>query len=152
MADIVSKEKRSQMMAGIKGKNTKPELTIRSGLHRIGFRFLLHKKDLPGKPDLVFPKYNAVLFVHGCFFHGHGCHIFKWPKSNTDFWHEKITGNTERDKVAIDRLHNAGWRTGVVWECALKGCMKLQEENVINEIANWLRGTQQTLEIIGRHE
>ena len=149
MADIVSKEKRGQMMAGIRGKNTKPEKIIRSGLHRLGLRFRKHRKDLPGKPDLVFPKYNAVLFVHGCFFHGHGCHIFKWPKSNTGFWHKKISGNIERDKTTLDRLQQDGWRTGVVWECALKGKGKRVLADVLEDCHKWILSEEKTFEIFG---
>lgn len=90
MADVVTPEKRSKMMSGIQGKNTKPELTIRKGLHALGFRYRLHGKTLPGKPDLVFPKYKAVIFIHGCFWHAHHCHLFKWPSTRVDFWQEKI--------------------------------------------------------------
>jgi DNA mismatch endonuclease (patch repair protein) len=147
MADIVSPEKRSLMMAGIKGKNTKPELIIRSGLHRTGFRYKLHTKDLPGKPDLVFPKYRAVIFVHGCFWHGHDCHLFKWPSSKPDFWKAKITRNQELDLINIEKLLHSGWRVGVVWECTLKGKTKKPIINIITELSDWLKSDIQTLEI-----
>jgi DNA mismatch endonuclease, patch repair protein len=97
MADIVPKAKRSEMMAGIRGKNTRPEMLVRRALHAHGYRFRLHRKDLPGKPDIVLPKYRAVIFVHGCFWHGHDCHLFKWPKTREDFWIQKIKNNQERD-------------------------------------------------------
>jgi DNA mismatch endonuclease, patch repair protein len=138
MADVVSIAVRSRMVAGIRGKNTKPELIIRRGLHAQGFRFLLHDKRLPGKPDLVFPKYQAVIFVHGCFWHGHDCHLFKWPKTRKDFWRKKIERNREVDENATELLKKSGWRSCVVWECALKGRTQLGREDVIRSIGEWL--------------
>lgn len=126
-------------MAGIRGKNTKPELLIRRGLHRMGFRYQLHRSDLPGKPDLVFPRHRAVLFVHGCFWHGHDCHLFKWPKSRPEFWHGKILANRLRDDAVLDELRDEGWRVGEVWECALKGPERLPLESILASIADWLR-------------
>ncbi len=119
MADIVSAEVRSRMMSGIRGKNTKPEIQLRKLLHAKGFRFRLHAK-LPGRPDLVLPKWNAVVLVHGCFWHRHECQIFKWPKSRQDFWRDKLNGNADRDIRNIDALLQAGWRVGVVWECTMR--------------------------------
>lgn len=133
MPDVVSKQKRSEMMAGIWGKNTKPEIVVRKGLHALGFRFRIHDRKLPGKPDLVLPKYNAAIFVHGCFWHGHDCHLFKWPQSRTDFWREKILGNRANDEKALDALEKAGWRVLVIWECALKGKEKLVPDHVMDE-------------------
>lgn len=147
MADIVSSEKRSQMMAGIKGKNTKPELLVRKALHKLGFRYRLHVKQLPGKPDLVFPKYKAVLFVHGCFWHGHDCHLFKWPSSKTEFWQKKITRNQEIDRLTIEKLHKEGWRTGIIWECALKGKKRRLFDDVIQETVRWLNTQEQYFQI-----
>jgi DNA mismatch endonuclease (patch repair protein) len=121
MTDVVTKEKRSAMMAGIKGKNTQPEIAIRKALHRRGYRYRLHAKDLPGKPDLVFPKYKTVIFVHGCFWHRHDCHLFKWPSTRREFWEEKITGNANRDILHKTRLIEAGWKIVIIWECAMKG-------------------------------
>ena len=121
MADIVTPEKRSLMMAGIKGKNTKPELVIRSGLHALGYRYRIHVKDLPGKPDLVFPKYKAVLFVHGCFWHGHDCpRGSRVPKANRDYWLAKVARNTARDQRNRTDLEAAGWQVETVWECQMK--------------------------------
>jgi len=148
-ADTVSSAVRSRMMAAVKGKNTKPELAIRSALHRSGFRFRLHRKDLPGRPDLVFPGRNAILFVHGCFWHGHDCHLFRWPKSREDFWRGKIRRNIERDRQQRQALAEAGWRIGTVWECALKGKTRLPFESVVDQCAIWLKSDIKTLEVSG---
>lgn len=139
MPDIVTPEVRSRMMAGIRGKNTKPELMLRHGLHAAGFRFRLHDRALPGKPDIVFPRYTAVLFAHGCFWHGHNCHLFKWPSSRPDFWRTKINRNREVDAIVSTTLQEAGWRQGIVWECALKGKKRHPIETVLAECACWLR-------------
>ena len=136
-------------MAAVKGKDTWPELVIRSALHRRGFRFRLHLKDLPGKPDLVFPGRSAVLFVHGCFWHGHDCHLFRWPKSRAAFWHEKIGRNVERDREQCEALADAGWRIGTVWECALKGKTRLPLESVVSQCDIWLKSDLKTLEVSG---
>lgn len=149
MADIVSPETRSKMMAGIKGKDTKPEMILRKGLHGLGFRYRLHDRNLPGKPDIVFPRYKAVIFAHGCFWHGHSCHLFKWPSSNEEFWHTKIERNMEVDRQNIIRLQELGWRTGIVWECALKGKYKINREEVIELCAQWLQTTDMTSIEIG---
>jgi DNA mismatch endonuclease (patch repair protein) len=149
MADVVSPEKRSQMMAGIKGKNTKPEMLMRSALHRAGFRFKLHEKTLPGKPDMVFPRYNAVIFVHGCFWHGHDCHLFKWPSSRVDFWKTKITRNQQVDRESMEKLRAAGWRVASIWECAVRGRAKRPFPEIIDECRDWLQSDTSTLEIRG---
>jgi DNA mismatch endonuclease (patch repair protein) len=151
MADVVTPEVRSRMMAGIRGANTKPELQLRSGLHRAGFRFRLHDRSLPGTPDMVFPKRRAVLFAHGCFWHGHDCHLFKWPSTRPEFWQAKINRNREVDARVDRALADAGWRRGVVWECALKGRNRQPAEAVIEGCAQWLRGTDLTLEIRGQN-
>ncbi len=150
MADIVSKKKRSEMMAGIRGKNTRPELLIRKGLHARGFRFRLHDKKLPGKPDLVLPKYRAVIFVNGCFWHKHDCHLFKWPKTRADFWRTKIEGNVANDLKAAHLLEQKGWRILTIWECALKGKTRLSPDKVIAQAAEWLRSEQPRGIIHGR--
>jgi len=139
------------MMSGIRGKNTKPEMILRHGLHRLGFRFRLHDKRLPGKPDLVFPKRRAVLFAHGCFWHGHNCHLFKWPSTRPEFWHTKICRNKERDVKVEESLVVDGWRVGVVWECALKGRERLPLNAVIDLCSTWLVSDTAHLEIIGEH-
>lgn len=139
------------MMAGIRGKNTKPEMIIRRGLHARGFRYLLHDKRLPGKPDLVFPRHGAVIFVHGCFWHGHDCHLFKWPKTRKGFWRKKINRNQEIDERAIAALKKAGWRCCIIWECSLKGPTRLPVASVVDRIVTWLGSSKHGLVIRGRH-
>jgi len=140
MADVHSKEIRSKNMAAISGKDTKPELVIRKGLHRLGFRFRLHDRKLPGKPDLVLPKYHAVIFVNGCFWHQHDCHLFQWPSTRKVFWHTKIQGNKARDIEAIKQLKLTGWRVLTIWECSLKGKTRLQADDLFSRISNWIVG------------
>lgn len=121
MMDIVSKEVRRKMMSGIKGKNTKPEMQVRSLLHRMGYRFRLHSKNLPGKPDIVLPKYRTVIFVHGCFWHRHeGCRFAYTPKSKLEFWNSKFNANVARDENARNKLREVGWEVLVVWECSVR--------------------------------
>lgn len=120
MVDKVSAEVRSRIMSQIKGKDTKPELMVRKALHAAGFRFRLHRKDLPGNPDITLPKYRVVVFVHGCFWHGHGCALSHTPKTNVDYWTKKIIRNKTRDAQAIKELESNGWKVHVIWECALE--------------------------------
>ena len=150
MPDVVDPATRSRMMAGIRGKNTKPELLIRRGLHAAGFRYRLHCAELPGKPDLCFRPRKAVIFVHGCFWHGHDCNLFKWPKSRDEFWRKKIEQNRSVDLKAQDALQAQGWRVAEVWECALKGPDRLSLETVISRCADWLRCGGPSLVIRGR--
>ncbi len=118
MPDIVDAWTRSRMMSGIRGSNTQPELRVRRFLHRHGFRDRLHVKDLPGRPDIVLPKYKAVVFVHGCFWHRHsGCPYAYRPKSNVEFWEAKLNSNAERDARVEQKLAEQGWQVLVVWEC-----------------------------------
>ena len=152
MVDVVSPEVRSRMMAGIRGKDTKPELLVRRGLHRAGLRFKLHDRTLPGRPDLVFPRYRAVLFVNGCFWHGHKCHLFKWPTTRTDFWRAKISRNKVVDRRALAALQKSGWRVGTVWECALKGRERLDPLQVIAECIDWLQSDDPNIEIRGHRK
>ena len=126
-------------MAAIRGRDTQPELIIRRGLHARGFRFRLHKRGLPGRPDLVLARYRAVIFVNGCFWHGHDCPQFRWPKTREAFWKEKIGANAERDRRNQTALLKAGWRVGTVWECALKGRTKLDPDVVLGRLGEWLR-------------
>ena len=147
MADIVSRAKRSEMMSGIRGKDTRPEMIVRQGLHARGYRFRLHRKDLPGKPDIVLPKYRAAIFVNGCFWHGHDCHLFKWPKTREAFWREKIDLNRKRDAASISDLLSRNWRVLVVWECALKGRLKQEPNAFWNLTSQWLDNGMLFLEI-----
>jgi DNA mismatch endonuclease (patch repair protein) len=119
--DIYTQEKRSDLMSRVKSKNTKPELAVRSILHRMGYRFRLHRKDLPGIPDLILPKFKTVIFVHGCFWHQHeGCKKATLPKQNADFWLDKLTQNIERDRRVQAELEELGWQVFTVWECEVK--------------------------------
>ncbi|TAU02187.1 very short patch repair endonuclease [Rhizobium ruizarguesonis] len=121
MVDHVDSSRRSWMMAQVHGKNTKPEKAVRRELHRLGFRFRLHRANLPGKPDIVLPKYRTAIFVHGCFWHRHpGCSKASTPQSNSSFWSEKFARNVERDLQTAHLLRNAGWDVRVVWECETK--------------------------------
>lgn len=118
--DRLSPERRSWLMSRIHGANTKPELAVRSLLHRMGYRFRLHQKDLPGTPDIVMQGRGTVVFVHGCFWHGHACKRTKMPKSRVDYWAEKIEANRRRDARKRRKLKSLGWNVVVVWECELK--------------------------------
>ena len=137
-------------MSGIRGKNTKPELLIRKALHARGFRYRLHC-DLPGKPDICLPKHRAVIFVHGCFWHGHDCHLFKWPGTRPEFWRAKIERNREVDEAAEAKLLVAGWRVGTIWECAIKGKAKLPHDALAVLVSSWLMSDLPRLDLMG-HE
>jgi DNA mismatch endonuclease, patch repair protein len=121
MPDVVDRATRSRMMANIKAQNTKPEVALRRLLHSRGFRYTLHSSVLPGRPDIVFPSRRAAIFVHGCFWHSHGCALFKVPGTNREFWTKKFSENVRRDLSSQLGLIAAGWRVAVVWECALRG-------------------------------
>jgi DNA mismatch endonuclease (patch repair protein) len=118
--DTISKEARSALMARIRSKNTKPERVVRSILHRLGFRFRLHRKDLPGKPDIVLPRHRKIIFIHGCFWHGHSCALASKPKSNQDYWREKIKNNRLRDHRVRRELIKQGWSVLELWECEIR--------------------------------
>jgi DNA mismatch endonuclease (patch repair protein) len=137
------------MMSGIRGKNTRPELLIRKALHARGFRYRLHY-DLPGKPDICLPKHRAVIFVHGCFWHGHGCHLFKWPATRPEFWRAKIGRNCEVDRAAEARLADLGWRVAVIWECAIKGRERIPVDRLMDCVAQWLTSTEARLTLTGQ--
>ena len=148
MPDVVDKATRSRMMSGIRAKNTRPELFLRKGLHAFGFRFRLHVKDIPGKPDIVLPKYRALIVIHGCFWHGHDCRYFKTPQTNRDFWISKIASNALRDKRNMELQLGLGWRVLVVWECAVRASMK--ENSVVNCVslaAQWITGSSRRAQI-----
>lgn len=149
--DIVSKNKRSKMMSGIKSKNTRPETLIRKALFSKGFRYRINVTQLPGKPDLVLKKHNAVIFINGCFWHLHNCHLFKWPSSRAEFWKKKITENSNRDKNNIEKLLNNGRRVLIIWECSVKGKTRLVFDDMIDEIESWLNSEQKFKEIEGNN-
>lgn len=137
MPDVVDRETRSRMMAGIQGKDTKPELSLRRALHARGFRYRLHAKDLSGKPDLVLPKHRAVVFVHGCFWHRHeGCRFATTPATRPEFWQAKFAANVARDSAVCSMLLRDGWRVATVWECALR-TPELSEASA-SAISAWL--------------
>jgi DNA mismatch endonuclease (patch repair protein) len=149
LADVHDAQTRSRNMAAIRGSHTKPELLVRKALHAAGLRYRLHARDLPGKPDLIFPKWGAVVFVNGCFWHQHDCHLFKWPGTREEFWQTKIGRNVENDARAMERLRAGGWRIGTVWECALKGRTKADFPEAMQKLAAWIRSDQQTITIRG---
>ena len=139
MADIVDAATRSRMMSGIRGKNTKPELQVRLGLHAMGFRYRLHPKDIPGKPDIWLPKYRAAIFVHGCFWHGHDCTLFRIPGTRQEFWMAKVETNRRRDATVDGMLDDRGFRRLSIWECAFRGPGQLGLEATLQATAEWLR-------------
>lgn len=133
--DIWNKEKRSACMSRIRSKNTKPELVLRKALFARGFRYRVNDKKLPGKPDIVLPKYKTVIFIHGCFWHGHaGCKYAYTPKTNTKFWIDKIISNAERDKVNAERLTVLGWNVLTVWECEIRHTHKQNLTSLIDRV------------------
>ena len=147
MVDVVDSVTRSRMMSGIKGKNTKPEVSIRKALHARGFRYRMHVNDLPGKPDLVLPKYKAVVFVHGCFWHGHSCRYFKIPKTRTAFWIDKIQKNRDRDELQVNALLTSGWRVLLIWECAIRSAAKGRLPILMDQIVGWLDNGEKYMQI-----
>lgn len=153
MADVVSPAARSRMMSGIKNSNTQPEILVRCEMHRRGFRYTLRNKELPGKPDIVFKKYRSVIFIHGCLWHRHECHLFKWPCADNppkaEFWRNKINGNYERDARQLAVLIEQHWRVAIVWECALKGRLKMSVTEVGQLLAEWLMSERSRMEVSG---
>ena len=144
MTDVVDRAVRSRMMAGIGGRNTKPELVLRRALHARGLRYRLHDRSLPGTPDLVFKRFGAVCFVHGCFWHRHAeCPYATSPATRPDFWQNKFRANVERDRRVRNDLLKAGWRVALVWECALR---KDGAESTSLTLDHWLRGAEREFE------
>jgi DNA mismatch endonuclease (patch repair protein) len=128
MADCFTPQERSRNMSRVKGRDTKPELLVRSIVHRLGYRFRLHGKSLPGRPDIVLPRHRKIIFVHGCFWHGHaGCRRAARPSTNREFWDRKIDGNVARDVANVKALRHAGWKVLVVWQCATKDRERLEK-------------------------
>lgn len=133
MADRLSREQRSRNMAAVRSKNTAPEMLARKAAHRAGFRFRLHRSDLPGSPDFVLPRLGIAVFVHGCFWHGHGCRRSKLPQTNVEFWKEKISKNRDRDRKARAALARLGWRVATLWQCELPD-LDAAERRILSEI------------------
>ncbi|NBB81211.1 MAG: DNA mismatch endonuclease Vsr [Verrucomicrobia bacterium] len=137
-------------MAAIRHKNTTPELLVRKALHALGFRYRLHYRSLPSTPDLVLPRYRAVINVNGCFWHGHDCYLFKLPATRTDFWREKIRSNMKRDMENVEDLLDSGWRVCIVWECSTRGSIHRELfPFTAQAIAAWLEGDEQFIEFTG---
>lgn len=143
MPDIFAPEKRHEIMQNVKTKNTAPEIKLRSLLHKNGFRFRVNRKDLPGKPDIVLPKYRAVIFVHGCFWHDHDCPRGQRPQTNADFWNQKIDRNVIRDKSDVSLLESLGWRVLIVWECEIK---KKNEAVLLSRVKEFLLHSTNTIQ------
>ena len=150
MVDIVSAATRSRMMSAVRSRNTAPELAIRRGLHSRGFRYRLHVRALPGSPDIVLPKWRTVLFVDGCFWHGHNCHLFRLPATRQQWWREKIDGNIARDSRAVEALTSEGWKVIRIWECALRGRVARGVEETIDLVEQMVKGDLIEGEIGGR--
>ena len=144
MTDVMSSKARSALMSRIRGGDTKPELIVRKYLWYAGFRYGLHSARLPGRPDIVLPKWKAVVFVHGCFWHHHSeCPCFRMPKTNTDFWKRKLARNQERDSAAVSTLTAGRWRVAIVWECAVRA----DAERVGRVLTSWLQQSRTGLEL-----
>lgn len=150
MTDVLTSEQRRRNMSRIRGRDTKPEMLVRKGLHALGLRFRLQDRSLPGRPDLIFPKYRTVILVHGCFWHGHDCPMFRLPATRPDFWRTKINANQTRDQRTHAELLALGWRILTIWECALKGTARWQVDMLFDTCVNFIRGTEPTQQIAGR--
>lgn len=132
------------MMSGIRRRDTRPEMQVRRFLHANGFRFRIDARELPGRPDVVLPKWRTVVFVHGCFWHGHaGCRFFRLPRTRPEFWAAKIGANAIRDEVSVTELRESGWRVGVLWECALRD----EANDALESLVQFLRGNDESIEI-----
>lgn len=149
MADIIDSASRSRLMARIGSKNTKPETMLGKALFAEGLRYRKNVKGLPGSPDLVFRKFSAAVFVHGCFWHGHDCDLFRLPMTRPEFWSKKIRSNRVRDERAIDALREMGYRPAVVWECAIRGTGKLSLEACARITSDWIKSDREFLDLRG---
>ncbi|WP_421576241.1 very short patch repair endonuclease [Stenotrophomonas maltophilia] len=141
MADSLTREQRSAQMSRIRGTNTKLEVLVRKALHAKGFRYRLGGAGLPGKPDIVLPKYGTVVFVHGCFWHGHNCPLYRLPKTRPEFWAAKIESNKARDARVESQLRESGWRVELVWECSLRGVKEIDRALFFDQLAERIRST-----------
>ncbi|WP_448192816.1 very short patch repair endonuclease [Azospirillum sp. sgz301742] len=147
--DTLTPDQRRFAMSRVASRDTAPELALRRSLHAIGFRFRLHRKELPGRPDLVFPKYHAAIFVHGCFWHGHDCPRGRPPATRTEFWSAKIARNQARDAAAEQALIEAGWRVLTVWECGITGPARWEPDALSALCADFLRGVTRRKDVSG---
>jgi DNA mismatch endonuclease (patch repair protein) len=147
--DPLTPEQRRLNMSRVRGKDTKPELLLRRGLHASGLRYRLHGAKLPGRPDLVFAGARAVIFVHGCFWHGHDCPLFRLPGTRTEFWASKIEANRVRDSAAVQALRSDNWRVLLVWECAIRGPARHQISDLTSEVRSFLQGEAEFGEVEG---
>jgi len=136
-------------MAAIRSRDTKPEMLIRSGLHRQGFRFRLHDRSIPGTPDIVLKRYRALIDIRSCFFHGHDCDLFRWPKTRTEFWRSKIDGNRLRDTHTHSLQSELGWRVAIIWECSLKGRNRIGIDAIVERLSLWFISNERGIEITG---
>lgn len=152
MVDVLTSEQRRLNMSHIRGRDTKPEMLIRHGLYARGLRYRLHDRNLPGCPDLVFPRHQTVVFIHGCFWHMHNCKLFSAPKTRQDFWKKKLNENIFRDQKAIAALQSMDWHVLVIWECSLRGPERLDYKTVIDLVEYYItKGKKEpgTIEITG---
>jgi DNA mismatch endonuclease (patch repair protein) len=150
MTDILTEEQRRFNMSRIRGRDTKPELLIRQGLHRLGFRYRLQQRNLPGKPDLVLSRYRTAVFINGCFWHDHGCFLCKRPKTRPEYWEAKLTANKARDQKVLHALLSSGWRVLVVWECALRGEGRWPVEEILAHCADFITDPAHSYRSIGQ--
>lgn len=149
MPDVLTREQRHLNMSRIRAKDTKPEMLLRRGLHGLGLRYRLHQRTLPGCPDLVFARFRTAVFVHGCFWHGHNCQLFKLPETRTAFWLKKISDNRKRDVRTVKLLREQEWRVLTVWECALRGSRRPDLREVLRQIESFLNGNRKMLDLAG---
>lgn len=149
MVDVLTADQRRFNMSRVRNVDTTPELLLRRGLHARGYRFRLHRRDLPGRPDITLPKYKSVIFVNGCFWHGHECPMFKIPETRQEFWVAKIRRNRERDAHVLSSLAALGWRAFVLWECSIRGSGRRPMDAVLDEIIVWLDGNDSRGELAG---
>ena len=147
MTDVHTPEVRSRNMAAIHAKDTEPEIRFRKALHGLGFRYRLHPAKIPGHPDLALPKHGVVVFVHGCFWHGHQCASFRWPRTRREFWTTKIRRNRQRDAIVRKAVLAAGWRHLTVWECAFRTGGEMSLSRTASKAARWIRGRSRSGEI-----
>ena len=147
MTDVLTPTQRRLNMMRIRARDTKPEILIRKGLHAEGFRFRLHRRNLPGRPDLVLARHRVCIFVNGCFWHGHHCEMFRMPVTRRDFWKNKITSNRKRDRRSVDTLLREGWRVLIVWECATRGTRRMLAKDLLKSCVRFIQDDDRTLEL-----